>query len=394
MIDISVIIPLFKGEKYLNYWIDILEKNFIKYQEKYNLECEAVFVNDYPGEKILLRDNRPYFTVYNLKKNQGVHGARVFGYYKAKGNYIVFVDQDDKITEDYLISQKHEIGEASAVVCNGYKQRLWMHGKRLIYADNVQQKSIEEPVNDFSQENEILSPGQVLIKKKAIPTLWLKEIMKENGADDYFLWILMKRKGCIFNTNPAILYTHIDYGTNTSNDSAKMNKSVLEMITLLERNNILEEERIESLRKKECYFDAMARRHINMFKVYDYWLCLSIRNVRIETYFYKRNYKSIAVYGINFFGNRLCDALSFSSVSVVFGIDRMAKSMEYDIPIFNLEDSELLKCFDKIDVIVVTAINAYKNVREDLKRLCDKPIISLEKICLELLLEEGLIKYE
>lgn len=56
MVDISIIIPLYKGRKYLTYWVESLSENFEKYQTEYKSHCEAIFVNDYPGEKVELPD--------------------------------------------------------------------------------------------------------------------------------------------------------------------------------------------------------------------------------------------------------------------------------------------------------------------------------------------------
>ena len=36
---------------------------------------------------------------------------------------------------------------------------------------------------------QIISPGQCLIKKKAIPEFWKTNLVRVNGADDYYLWL-------------------------------------------------------------------------------------------------------------------------------------------------------------------------------------------------------------
>ncbi|GFI51646.1 hypothetical protein IMSAGC020_02861 [Lachnospiraceae bacterium] len=384
MVDISIIIPLYKGRKYLTYWVEMLSENLKKFQKEYKSHCEAIFVNDYPEEKVELPDCELDIRIYNLKENRGIHGARVFGYHKAKGAYVVFLDQDDKITKDYFVSQRNSIGSSDAVVCNGYRERLWMRGKRAIYTQDKQLQRIKDGDNFFIGRNEICSPGQVLIKKNSIPDLWLTQIMNENGADDYLLWILMKKERCVFAVNPQRLYTHMEYGSNTSSQNEGMKNSLSEMISILCENHILGSEELEDLR---TIFEngQEANRYFKMVKVYDYWMYLNIRNKRVDHYLRDRNYKKIAIYGMNYFGNRLYDALYRSSIEVVFGIDIGADGIEHDIPIYRMDSLELAKKLTYIDAVVVTAISSYQNILNDLKKLCDKPIMSIEDIFLEMM---------
>ena len=54
------------------------------------------------------------------------------------------------------------------VVCNGYIKRLYIEGSRIIYKEEQLEKI--KVLDNFIQEyNLIVSPGQVLIKRKSIP---------------------------------------------------------------------------------------------------------------------------------------------------------------------------------------------------------------------------------
>lgn len=387
MIDISVIIPIYKGKKYITYWLDILSENFRRLEKKYNVECELIFINDYPDEKIELLYNKKNLYIYNLEKNRGIQGARVFGYYKAVGNYVVFLDQDDKISEDYLLSQRENIGNADAIVCNGYIKCLWMQGKRTIYTQNTLFESIQDSKNYFVQRNEILSPGQVLILRKSVPKLWLTEILKENGADDYFLWILMRKRGCKFKVNYRHLYTHMEYGGNTSYQSENMHRSILEMISVLKREQVLEKKQIDEIYRKECELGIKARRYVNMVRVYDYWMYLKIRDIKLEKYFNNHNYKVITIYGMNYIGNRLYDELNNTSVKVIFGVDKVGENIVYEVPILNINSSEFAEKIQDVDVIVVTAIAFYQQILAEIRKVCNNPVVSIEEILLELMNE-------
>ena len=113
MKDISVIIPLYKGNKYVSYWIEKVQKNIECLKENdIFLECELLFVNDYPDQEIQIKgtDKLSYCVkLFDEKCNRGIHGARVFGLEKSEGAFVVFLDQDDYITDDYLYQQHHHL---------------------------------------------------------------------------------------------------------------------------------------------------------------------------------------------------------------------------------------------------------------------------------------------
>jgi glycosyltransferase involved in cell wall biosynthesis len=233
MTDISIIIPIYKGKKYLLRLRQMLEVNC------YNLKkntMEVIFVNDYPKEKILLNDFSTNFkvTLINNYKNLGIHRSRVAGLEASNGNYILFLDQDDEIEDTYLTEQLYLIqkNNADVVVSNGF----YMNpdgNKKMIYQSDKHLKCCKDIKCFINFTNPIISPGQVLIKKDAIPQEWKEYYFTENGADDFYLWLLMLYYEKKFYVNPRFLYTHVFTGENTSFQSEKMMKSINEMIDVL-----------------------------------------------------------------------------------------------------------------------------------------------------------------
>lgn len=51
-------------------------------------------------------------------QNLGIHKSRVNGINLAHGDYILLLDQDDSITDDYLKEQLNAIESADISVCN------------------------------------------------------------------------------------------------------------------------------------------------------------------------------------------------------------------------------------------------------------------------------------
>jgi len=92
MIKLSIIIPMFNTEPYIDQLLKCLAPQLTP-------EVEVIVVDDgstfpflppYPSIKVIRQDNK------------GVSSARNRGLKAAKGEYIVFIDSDDLVTDDYL----------------------------------------------------------------------------------------------------------------------------------------------------------------------------------------------------------------------------------------------------------------------------------------------------
>ena len=103
--------------------------------------------------------------------------------------------------------------------------------------------------------NQIVSPGQALLRKSAIPQAWLDYPMLSNGADDLYLWLLYLARGTKFVINPQKLYTHKQVGDNLSNSLEAMCRSDAEMCSLLREHSLLPEKFIRK-RERMCAFLA------------------------------------------------------------------------------------------------------------------------------------------
>lgn len=96
---ISIIIPCYNIEKYIEKCIESIEKQTYK-------NIEIIAVDDCSKDGTLaklkeLQEKYPNLQVYQNDKNRGAAYSRNFAMEKAKGEYIGFVDSDDYITDDY-----------------------------------------------------------------------------------------------------------------------------------------------------------------------------------------------------------------------------------------------------------------------------------------------------
>jgi glycosyltransferase involved in cell wall biosynthesis len=103
-IDISVIIPMYNAENYIVETIDSINK-----QAKHGLKIEILVVDDVSqdnSKNIVKNLNNKYIRMIELEKNGGTANARNIGIKEAKGEWIQFMDSDDKISLD--LYQKFE----------------------------------------------------------------------------------------------------------------------------------------------------------------------------------------------------------------------------------------------------------------------------------------------
>lgn len=354
--NISVIVPLYKGEKYIRKIISMIKQNVIICNYVLKCKAELIFVNDFPDEIInetntIISNVVDKITIIQNKVNLGIHRSRVVGLQKAKGDYILFLDQDDQISDAYMLSQLMYIKNEDAVLCNGeYRNH------KLIYRNESHQKEAVDKLTYLKQKTVIVSPGQVLIKRKAIPMEWSEHLLNENGSDDVLLWILMLNKRCTFAINPLIMYKHVEDGQNASLDFSKMKKSVEELSTVLENNKILcgDELNICKLALKK-----RIDKYNGYIEVLRDWETI-LNNIEYD---YKMNkYNTVAIYGCGVIGEKLYFDLDKRNVKCSFFIDRDAGSyINSDIDVY-----ELKNIIEKVDLVFITALFDKGNIYKEL----------------------------
>lgn len=265
-VKVSVVTTLYNGNGYLPKLIAMFRENVTRLGQR--AESEYVLVNDSPWVPVELDsticDGLDIKVVEN-PENYGIHKSRVEGIKKTTGEFILILDQDDEIAPDYLLSQLNAIGESPAVICNGIKELE--SGNKKIYRDKCKMSLINRKWAYLLAANQIVSPGQCLIRKAAVAEAWLENPQKVNGSDDLFLWLLLLQSGQRFAKNPAMLYTHKQVGDNPSNSLEKMCLSDGEMCSILRKKKLLPEKDIARRERMCAYLKANGYRNFGSLKV-------------------------------------------------------------------------------------------------------------------------------
>ena len=370
---ISIIVPIYHGKKYILGLIEQIEDSIRNMFCK--IQLELVLVNDAPDDDIdeLYSSECIDIRVLNTDVNRGIHGARVRGLEHCCGEWVVFLDQDDKIFPNYLESQLQHIQEADAIVC-----RL-IHENKEYYTNSNLFEGVLDGRRMLVEGNQIVSPGQVLLKKSAIPSLWRNNIMKNNGADDWLLWLCMIAENKKFVLNQEVLFEHVVDGNNTSWDSIAMFQSEDEVYEILSKEKKFKDEMLNELkdaikRKQLAYIRSLEAMR-SRFLLCDKWMMLENENGNIVHFFKKRGYRKVAVYGVGELGRLLIGRLCRGKELEVRAIDQNADYIDINVPICKLEDFN-----DCVDVVVVTLINNPKKIADLIKQRTKSEILILEDV--------------
>lgn len=389
---LDVIVPIYKGNRYISNLIYMLENNWKFINEVENVDIELVLVNDYPTEKLVIEKhwikNISCVKITN-SKNRGIQFSRIQGLLHSNGEYVLFLDQDDEISPIYVREQLEFLENYDAVICNGKSRG------HLIYRNVVELKKAVDINEYLAGVNQIISPGQVLLRRNAVPKDWIQNILSKNGADDYFLWILMFRKNCRIGIQDKILYLHMASEKNASDNLEEMKQSVSEMIEKLIHLGYLNYSEEKKIRKNsflcsrekkitvEKYFKELRYKEI-----LELWMSLRDKKVSVERFLFKKNIKNIAIYGAGIFGKHLYYELQESEIHIVGFFDRNKSILIPEVKILSPGER-----FDTVDAIIITPFLEYEQIKKRLEQYYICEILSIETLILnadcELMTEYG-----
>ena len=279
---ISIITPFYYGNKYMKQLFSVVGNNQNTLKKSFpNAAIELVIVNDSPAVCVDLSGIKCDFEyrIITHENNSGIHQARVTGLRNCNGDYILFLDQDDELSENAVASQVKKLitTNADMVICNAYMQKK-DGGSYLLYKTKTDYATLYDLNFYLKSHNVIKSPGQCLIKKICIPIEWTEHIMVQNGSDDLFLWILMLEQSYEVVVNNKPLYIHKYTGENLSESEEKMNVSSLEIVDYLKKVPYVPEKHV-ALLKRSRDFSLQLRNKSVLRKC-----CLVLRNVDLVLY--------------------------------------------------------------------------------------------------------------
>lgn len=275
-IDISILIPFYKGNQYI---CDTINSVFIAAKSvSFHFQYEIIVINDSPQiavnlDNLFNNSSNKNLYIVNNEKNIGIHATRNVGLNLAKGEYILFLDQDDNILPTFftnMFEKRKQNPSPDIIVANAICEQK--NSEVNLYKNRFSFGVINRLFFYINDGAQIISPGQTIIKRSIIPDLWRKSYLVHNGADDYLLWMIMllNKRQFVYIHKP--LYRHHYTNKNLSNNVDNMKISEEEAAKILFENNYISKKTFNRLIHREKIQKALKSYNVISIK---FWTSLS-----------------------------------------------------------------------------------------------------------------------
>lgn len=206
-IDLSIILPVYNSELFLDECLSSLRRQETKY--KYEVICIDDGSTDKSPQILDLYKKYSNFIIIH-QDNKGHSGARNVGLTMPLGRYVMFVDSDDIISENYvenMLSEAYNSG--SDIVISNYNK---INRKSKTLQKYRYKKNVYKTFVDYCQFDG--TPWGKIYKRE----LWKETYFPENiSFEDTIIFNILFRKSkkiSICNTKRCLYYYRI-YGDNT-----------------------------------------------------------------------------------------------------------------------------------------------------------------------------------
>lgn len=205
----SVVMPAYNAANYISNALDSVRNQTFR-------DYEVVIVNDGSTDNTseIIKNYFKNFSSMHYKlieqKNKGIGGARNSGIKETEGDFIAFLDADDKWNNEKLARVNNYIKKHPDV-------DLICHNEYLVRDERIISKLVYGPFKNYAdllfRRNCISTSATVVRRTKLFEAGLFSENMNFNGVEDYELWLRLS-KIC------DIKYLHEVLGEYTINDDS------------------------------------------------------------------------------------------------------------------------------------------------------------------------------
>ena len=275
MSKVSVIVPVYNGEKYIKKCIDSITNQTFK-------DFELIVVNDGSTDNTLkiLNEIKDKRLIILDKKNGGVSSARNMGYSRASGKYVLFFDSDDFMENEMLEIMVNDIenNDVQAVRCNlyiyyedtkikeKYYEYLFNGEYHIVNRNTILESAISGDIMAFSPN--------MLFKRNDNINLYNEKI--QYMEDVIFYVTILKDISKIYIENRP-LFNYVKNKNSSTNDQEKIMINILslplykkELEKELKKQGFYTEKRIKkvNLRLTILVSDLLAQKNWNKGKIF------------------------------------------------------------------------------------------------------------------------------
>ena len=214
---ISIIMPIYNGEKYL-------EKSLLSIYNQGFKEIEVIIINDYSNDKTQeiinkLKSKYPSISLFTNNVNKGMLNSTITGIINSKGKYILFLHQNDFFAKKNAFEILYSEAEKNNLDVLGFSS-LIDNGKYISHFNEIpliKQPIIKQIMYNVTKDGVNISRTGNSLFNYFIKTELIKNIIKEidekysneiniNYISDFFLLFMLSRNATTFKQIKNILY--------------------------------------------------------------------------------------------------------------------------------------------------------------------------------------------
>lgn len=133
------------------------------------------------------------------------------------------------------------------------------------------------------------------------------------------------------------------------------------------------------MQKELDRMSTMAKKNYVIIRLFDQWMKVKQGGESIADYLKEKGYRTVAIYGMSFAGERLYDDLKDTEIAVRYGIDQNADKIYAEVDVLGADED-----LPEVDAVIVTAVYYFDEIEEKLSNRMECPILSLEDILYEI----------
>ena len=232
-VDLSIIVPIYNGEKYIKRCINSVLNNKTSYS------YELILVNDGSKDRTLeiikgYKHIYPNKTIIINKKNGGLSDSRNAGLEKARGRYISFLDHDDYIANNYIqiLMDIATEKDADVVKCGTSNLMNDKEVSRKRYSDTEINGKMDDKILDYQSYAWGCIIKNTLLKNIQFPKgYWYEDMI--------WRFLILRSSNHFVSTNKILHFRqmHNEQLTKTQNTSNDRCLEHLYLIELLNKEN-------------------------------------------------------------------------------------------------------------------------------------------------------------
>lgn len=315
-------------------------------------------------------ESYPFVKIYS-EPDFGIYNAMNRGIARATGDFIYFLNAGDVLYDANVLENVAGYIKDRGTIYYGKIYAVYEQGRKELLDYEKEEGTLEEKL----RRGHMPCHQSIFASRELLSGHYFNEEYKIRA--DYEWLVHCVCKGVVCYSMPYIVCNYDKSGISESfANKNQLNKETQKIIGehafgLNGKEDAKKEYTSLAFRWKE-----MADKNYCIIRLLSRILEIKQKGMSLENFFQKNGYKRIAIYGMGFLGQRLYDEFMDSSIEMVGAIDRNSNIKLDKCQIYQ----SVHEMKEEPDVVVVTAITYYNEIKEEIQKESSVLVISMEDV--------------